>query len=250
MESLPFSLWMLVAVGVLGIAATTALALYRGAGPRPAATRLAVLVGGGWLIWIVVSAVLAGSGAYRQSTTQTRPWIGVAAGAALAVALLAARHPAVRRTLTDPGADARLTWPHTFRVVGVVFGIAMLLGKLPAVFAVPAGLGDIAVGLAAPFIARRLARGDRRGAVLFHTLGLVDLLVAVSIGFLAALGPARLLDVSPSTQSIALLPLVLVPTTAVPLLIGLHLVSLARFRAGRPTTAGAGPVRLPATPVS
>jgi hypothetical protein len=234
METLPFPVWTLVVLGVVGIPAMTSMAVYRGPGPRGPAARLAVVTAAVWLTWVVTSAVLAQTGAYRQSATTTRPWLGVAAGAALAAALLGMRLPPVRRALADPAVVARLTMPHVFRVVGVAFLVAMLLGKLPAVFALPAGLGDIAIGLAAPVVARRLARGDRRGAVWFHTLGLIDLIVAVSLGFLAGLSPSRLLDVSPSTESIALLPLVLIPTTAVPLALALHLVSLARLAAHRP----------------
>jgi hypothetical protein len=120
----------------------------------------------------------------------------------------------------------------------------MVLGTLPAVFALPAGLGDIAVGISAPVIARRLRRGDRRGAVWFNVLGLVDLVVAVSLGFLAGLGPARLIDVSPSTAAVALLPLALIPTTAVPLALALHLRSLMLLR--RTTTTAPQPAATPA----
>ncbi len=113
---------------------------------------------------------------------------------ALATLLLTTRIPMVSRILADPATPARLAWPHTLRVVGGVFLIVLALGKLPAVFAVPAGLGDIAIGAAAPFVAWRLARGtNRAGAVMsavgFNIMGIVDLAVAVSIGFLAGLGP-------------------------------------------------------------
>jgi hypothetical protein len=108
----------------------------------------------------------------------------------------------------------------------------MALGRLPAIFALPAGLGDIAAGLAAPLVARRLAQGTgRRRAVWFHLFGILDLVVALGIGFLAGLGPWRPLEVTPSTEALSLLPLVLVPTTAVPLAIALHLVALRRLRA-------------------
>ena len=244
MADLPFYLWVLVLIGVVGIPATTAVGLFtatvRAAGNR----RVAGIVAGGfaavWAAWIVVSAVLADGGAFRQSTSQNRPWIGVAAGGALVAALVATAIPSAGRVLRSSGMLARLTWPHTFRVVGVAFVIVMVLGKLPAVFALPAGLGDIAVGVAAPFVARRLAGGDRSGAVWFNILGVLDLVVAVSIGFLAGLGPARLLDVSPSTADIALLPLALIPTTAVPLALALHITSLIRLRTV--------PVRVPHTP--
>ncbi len=218
-------LWAFVLVGVIGMPAVVSYGLDQQS--RARATVFAVVWGG----WIVVSAILADHDVYRQSAVTLRPWIPIAAGGALVVALLAGTQAKI--TL------AGLIWPHMFRVIGAVFLVALALGKLPAVFALPAGLGDVAVGISAPFIARRLARGDRTGAVWFNALGLLDLTVAVGVGFLAGLGPARLLDVSPSTAEIALLPLVLIPTTAVPLAIALHITTLLRLRRV--------PVRLPST---
>ena len=85
----------------------------------------------------------------------------------------------------------------------MVFLIVAVLGKLPAAFVLPAGLGDMAIGVSAPFVARRLTRGtDRRatnGAVWFNIMGIVDLVVAVSLGLLAGLGPSPLLHVTPTT---------------------------------------------------
>jgi hypothetical protein len=120
----------------------------------------------------------------------------------------------------------------------------MALGHLPAIFALPAGLGDIATGLAAPFVARRLAQGGgRTRAVWFNLFGILDLVVALGIGFLAGLGPWRPLAVTPSTEPLSLLPLALVPTVAVPLAIALHLVSLARLHAAaRPEQRQGGQV--------
>jgi hypothetical protein len=81
-------------------------------------------------------------------------------------------------------------------------------------------------------VAWRLAHGGgRRRAVWFNLFGILDLVVALTIGFLAGLGPWRPLEVTPSTEPLTLLPLALVPTVAVPLAITLHLVSLSRLRA-------------------
>jgi hypothetical protein len=182
----------------------------------------------------VVSALLATAGAYRQEADVARPWIGVAFVGALAAALLATRIPVMSRILADPATPARLALPQALRVVGVVFLIALALGELPAVFALPAGLGDLAIGVSALVIARRLANGSRRGAVWFNVLGIVDLVVAVSIGFLAGIGPLNVLDVTPSTAPLGLLPLVLIPTTAVPLAVALHVVSLRQLAVRRP----------------
>lgn len=74
-------------------------------------------------------------------------------------------------------------------------------------------------------------------------MGILDLVVAVSIAVLAGLGPLRVFDTDPSTLAVTLFPLVLIPTTAVPLAAALHVLSLRRLRSA-PTRAL---VRQPAT---
>ena len=87
-----------------------------------------------------------------------------------------------------------------------------------------AGLGDITTGLAAPLVARKVARGtSRRAALWLNAFGLTDLIVALTLG---ALTGYQLIDVAPSAAAITELPLALVPTAAVPLLIALHITSL------------------------
>jgi hypothetical protein len=90
---------------------------------------------------------------------------------------------------------------------------------------------DIAIGVSAPLLARRMARGSaHRAAVRFHVLGVLDLVVAAGI---AALITFRLLEVTPTADLLQLLPLALVPTAAVPLAVALHLVALRGGRSHR-----------------
>lgn len=235
MYDLPSYIWALVLIGVIGIPATTCVVLYRGAiaagfGRRTATavTAVAAAVLGGWL---VASGLLARADVYHQASGQAAPWFGVAVAGTLLGLLAGTRIPVVARILAAPGTAARLALPHTLRVVGVTFLIVMALGYLPAVFALPAGLGDIATGLAAPLVAVRLARGSGHArAVWFNLFGILDLVVALSIGFLAGLGPWRPFVVTPSTEPLSMLPLALVPTVAVPLSVALHIVSLRRLR--------------------
>src|SRR5918995_1057578 len=238
----PSYVWALVMIGVLGIPAVTSWALFRGAVDAGMRRRTAWLVGGGaaylFGAWIVASAILAGTSVYRGDPGQVAPWFGIAVAGALTAFLLATRIPLVSRILDEPGMLARLTIANVFRVVGVSFLIAMALGDLPWVFALPAGLGDIAAGIAAPFVARNLSRGQgHREARRFHWYGIGDLVVALTIGFFAGLGPWLLIDVTPTTEALALLPLALVPTTAVPLTITLHIASLRRIRQAMPFEA-------------
>jgi hypothetical protein len=231
MYELPSYVWALVLAGAIGIPAATCAVLYRsavaaGVGRRMAtavtATTAAVLGG-----WLVVSGLLARAGVYRQDPGEVVPWFPVVLAGTLIALLLATQVPLVFRILAEPGAPARLALPHTLRVVGVLFLIVMAQGHLPTAFALPAGLGDIAIGVAAPFVARRLARDtDRTGAVRFHVLGILDLIVAGSIGFLLI----GLVEATPSTAPLLLLPLALIPTVPVPLALALHIVSLRRLR--------------------
>jgi hypothetical protein len=164
-----------------------------------------------------------------------------AAVAGFFLTLLALRQiPVVARALAAPRMTSRLEIPHSFRAAeGAVFVAIMALGHLPALFALPAGLGDIAAGIAAPLVARRLAQGrGRRAALWFNAFGMTDLITALTLGTLTGF---QLVNVTPSGAPISELPLVLIPTAAVPLLFALHITSvsaLARVpRTLRPATA-------------
>ena len=232
MSTLPIYVWAIVPVGLIGTTATICVMLWRGAlsagfGRR---TATAVAAGAVWATWVLANVLLAHADVYRFAPSKAQPWLPVAMTVSIAAVLLATRIPVVSRILTQPDALWRLTLPQIFRVVGVTFLIVMALGKLPAVFALPAGLGDIAIGVEAIFVARSLRRGVvSRRTVWFNILGLVDLVVALGIGVTAAPGVAHVLSLTPSTEQIALLPLVLVPTTVVPLAVALHLLSLSKL---------------------
>jgi hypothetical protein len=81
------------------------------------------------------------------------PWLPIAMLGALAAALFATRTPVLSQVLQQPDALWRLTVPQSFRVVGIVFLIAMVPNQLPLIFTLPAGLGDIALGVEAVFVA-------------------------------------------------------------------------------------------------
>jgi hypothetical protein len=243
MSTLPMYVWALVLVGLTATTSTICVMLFRGAITAGLSRGSATRVAGGfalfWGAWVLASVFLAAADVYRFEPTRPIPWLPIGLMVSLATALLLTRIPVVSRILAQPDVLWRLTLPQIFRVVGVTFLVVMALGKLPAVFALPAGLGDMAIGIEAVFVARNLRRGvvGRRAVWYFNVLGLVDLVVALIIGFAAAPAVVRLLLVSPSTEAISLLPLALIPATAVPLAAALHLLSLRRLM-----VAGATPV--------
>ena len=234
----PAYLWAITIAGPAAVAVLTCIVLYGGAmraglGRKRAAPLVgapAAVFGG----WVTASAVIASHGWFR-----TLPWFPVAVAGYLGLLLALRRIPVVARALAAPGMVSRLELPHAPRVVGVVFLFYLALGHLPALFALPAGLGDIAAGIAAPLVVRRFAQGAGRRAVLwFNALGMTDLVVALTLG---ALTGFQLLDVTPSSAPITELPLALIPAATVPLFFALHITAVS-------AAARAPRTSLPATP--
>ena len=227
MYDVPGYIWAAVLVGVIGMPAATSVALYRGAiraglGRRRAAgvaAAAATLLAG----WLVATSLIARDGAYNHSWPV--PLLALVAGAVLIALLAATRIPIVSRVLAAPDTVVWLTVLQTFRIVGAASLAAAAVSPLSLLFAVPAGLGDTATGVAAPFVARRLARGNgRRATIWFNVFGLADLVVAVIAATLA-----RRLMGDQSIEPLRLLPLVLVPTFGVPLAMAMHIISLGRL---------------------
>jgi hypothetical protein len=107
----------------------------------------------------------------------------------------------------------------------------MFTGQVPALWAIPAGTGDVLIGAAAFWVAARLdSPGGRRRAVIFNLLGLLDLVVAIGLGVTTSPGPVQLFHTNPSPQLLTSFPLALVPGFLVPLAFMVHFVSLWQLR--------------------
>ncbi len=139
------------------------------------------------------------------------------------------------------GADLRLiTALQAWRFAGQDFLSLHAYGLLPGLFAFPAGLGDVAVALAAPWMVLGLLRhpsfATSRRFVLWNILGIIDLVVAVSLGAICS-GFIPGLTGNVTTSPMARLPLVLIPAYLVPLFIMLHFIALAQARRLSPDKA-------------
>lgn len=120
-----------------------------------------------------------------------------------------------------------LTSVQVWRVVGFTFLLLQARNVLPAIFAWPAGYGDMFIGVTAGFAAWKLAEPAHRGTFIFwQALGILDLVTAVSLGT-----TARLLDPhGASMVAMTVLPLSLIPTFFVPLFMMLHAICIAQAR--------------------
>jgi hypothetical protein len=194
----------------------------------------------GWFVFAVVS-----SANHLFENNSQRFGLGVA---------LAALVPLVAFSLWFAGSSSfrqfalslnprTLTFVQSWRVVGFTFVLLQAHSLLPAIFAWPAGYGDMAVGMTAAVVALTLANPEHRNRfILWQALGITDLVVAVGLGT-----TARLL--SPhgvSMGAMTVLPLSLVPTFLVPLFLIFHIICIAQARSWQTASKRVHPVAGPA----
>jgi hypothetical protein len=132
-----------------------------------------------------------------------------------------------------------LTMLQHWRVLGFGFLPLYFYGILPGLFAWPAGLGDVLVGLTAPLIILRLRRDPNfvtsTAFVRYHNLGLLDFAIAVVTAGLAAGSFPSLIHAGVTSAPMDVWPLNLFPSFGVPIFIILHLIVLFKIRELRRT---------------
>lgn len=136
----------------------------------------------------------------------------------------------VFRAFTHSLSPRALLWAQTWRVGGILFLILHSRAQLPASFALPAGWGDIAVGVTAPLVALAMDRLPRKLFIAWNLVGIADLALAITLGVLSSAGPLGILAHGVTTRPMSLFPLSLIPTFAVPLLAIFHLIVLGQPR--------------------
>lgn len=182
-------------------------------------------------LWVVIAFVLSASGFFAKASVGTIPPMAFAF-VPLIVGYLGYLALRSGRDAIDQIPMHSLIGLQLYRAVGAVFLVEWMLGVLPGAFALPAGIGDVVVGLAAPFVAARVrsaSPGWREGAIMWNVLGIADLAVAVTMGVLSTPGTLHLSALGDPNVGIVSFPLVLIPTVAVPFSILLHLIGLHRL---------------------
>jgi len=222
---------LVVSISVVGVAAIAAVAipivLARASRRAALPVRLAWLLGVALVAAFALTTALAAAGSFELAIGGAVPAVSLGLLAVLAaagVALLLS--PRLRRLLAHPAAQPGAIALQAWRIEGAAFLAVLALGQLPPLFALPAGLGDLFVGLTAPFVARLIHRpGARRWVLAWHLFGLLDLAVAVGLG-VTTTPPTQVFFTTPTSVAITAFPLAIIPAFLVPLSIVLHFVSL------------------------
>jgi hypothetical protein len=191
--------------------------------------------------WLAVALFLASQGVFRGAAKQPVPYIGLAIGVPVAVGALCIRGSKQVREMIAAVPQNWLVAFQFYRVVGVTFLILHAMGQLPGIFALPAGYGDLFVGLTALLVGFAYARNHAKRdqfVMLWNWFGIADLVVAVATGFLSSPGAAQLFSLNAPNVLIGSFPLVMVPIYAVPLSFVLHIASLTKVREARAASSG------------
>ena len=181
--------------------------------------------------WFFLAIALAWMGYYRAAADRI-PTIQYGVLTPILIGgWLIWRSPTIARII-DATPQHWLVGVQLYRALGAIFLILYATGKLPGLFAWPAGLGDVLVGVLAPVVAIAYARGPRENADLvsaWNFFGLADLVVAVGTGFVTAPSFLQLFAFNLPSELISRFPLVLIPVFLVPVSVLLHLASLAKL---------------------
>ncbi len=195
--------------------------------------RVKTIIGAVLLLWLVAVLILGANGAFIGAPGALP--LPILAGVLMPVFVFLAAFWIVGSfrefvMVLDPSVMAGV---QAWRFAGLGFLALNTYGVLPGLFAWPAGLGDMAIGLTSPLIIYALRRQQSfAGGRLFQVwnlLGILDLIDAVSLGAMCAVLGIGISAEIP-TFPMGVLPLVLVPTFLVPLFAILHLASLLQAR--------------------
>jgi hypothetical protein len=183
--------------------------------------------------WFCLVLAAGATGALAQPVGPGIPGVGLAVLIPILLLSVLVLGTPRGRDLVRRAPLAALVGVHTIRVLGIAFVLLYWAKRLPAPFAPVAGWGDVAVGVLAIPLALLLARSARvpkRWIALWNTLGLADLVTAVTLGATSVPGPLRLFHGEPSSAIMASLPWLLIPGYLVPALAVLHLCTFYRLR--------------------
>ena len=183
------------------------------------------------LAWFLVVSIL-GMTDFFSKNPLFAPWLLISF-LILFQLLRMAYNSQIVKTAAENVSQPWITAIQIYRVVGVGFIFLYFQGVLPAWFAFPAGIGDMIVGITAPFVAvlYYLKKPySRKLAIWWNIIGIADLVIAIATGMTGFPRPIQFVPVTPSTEPISLFPLMIIPLFAVPLAFLLHFCSLRVLR--------------------
>ncbi len=192
------------------------------------------------MVWLLIVLHLAQAGVFRPRPGVAAPALPLAIAIPVVIGLVLLTRSGAVAAAVDAAPLSWLVAIQVYRVFGANFLVLWAAGRLPGAFAIPAGIGDVLVGLLALPVALYVqsgARGGQFAAYAWNLLGLTDFVVAIGTGFLTTPGRFQALALDRPNTLLGAYPLVMIPAFTVPLSLILHGLSLWQLaRAGRNST--------------
>ncbi|MCH7758383.1 MAG: hypothetical protein IIA19_07950 [Thaumarchaeota archaeon] len=184
--------------------------------------KVGIVLSGLVVSWFVIILVLISNGIFHVEDGQRSPILLIALISPIAGSYIIYRSSKTVQQFIFSIPLHWLTVIHVARIGGILFLYLMVLGILPAVFALPAGVGDFTAGILAipaSYMLWKMKKHARKMAAVATIFGIGDLVVAISIG-----------NISSAGSSISNTLLVLIPTFLVPLFLIAHMFTIVRLQ--------------------
>jgi len=137
---------------------------------------------------------------------------------------------------------------NAIRLAGVLFVLLADAGRLAGPFPYLAGWGDFTTGalaIPAAWLAASDIRFRNRLIVVWNSFGMLDLIVAVTLGLTSRNGsPLQLIHAGVGTAAMQDLPWAFVPTVLVPFFLVVHAAIFVRLRARSADSGGQRPISI------
>jgi len=187
-------------------------------------------------LWLIVIFRLAMEGVFQAipGVAHNLPLLPIATFLPVVVGLILLMRSARIASLLDAIPGSWLVGIQLYRVYGGLFLVIWLHGILPGAFALPAGIGDVIVGVLALPAAALAASGTEAGhkaGMRWNILGLIDLAIAISMGILTSPGgPLHRGGLVQTAGQLNTFPTVMTPGFVVPLSAILHGLSIWQLK--------------------
>lgn len=201
--------------------------------------------------WFGLTSAIAAAGGFSPAVTGNLALALLALSLALPLAVgvtVGLTSSAIRRLISQSNIQSGVVAVHALRIIpGSAFVVMAAVGVLPAIFGVPAGLGDVVAGSVALLASRWFTSGRWGRVLIWNVFGLLDFINAAVLGLATAPGPLHALQTNPTSALLLAQPLVVVVTFMVPVYMLLHLVSVRYLVASRSKVTFSPAVKLEAS---
>jgi hypothetical protein len=185
-------------------------------------------------LWLAVVWGLAINGTFRPVPGGMGvPLLPIAIFAPVLVGLVLLMRSKRVAAVLDAMPPSWLVGVQVYRIFGGIFLVSWARGSIPGVFALPAGIGDVLVGVLALPVALYVSTGTsggRTAGIAWNLLGLTDFVVAIAMGAMSSPGRLQVLSTDRPNVQIGTYPTVMTPAFTVPSSIILHMLSLWQLR--------------------